>query len=322
VTITSSARGSAWEDVMSHLFMGLTSRPIHAEMSVGHVEQTRLGMVDVFALTGNPQQVSRSAAASRKLPADLVKVVLMTEGEANFCQGGAEFPLRAGEFAVYQVSRSYRLTMPHARWRGVVMTLPSTALGLSSDILHRARQRAHCVDGTGQPLQAVLEGASSLRTSSPSARHRIGLAVIGLLAATLVDVDDALVQPPNLALRYAVLDSIKTHLSDPDLSTASLARDHQMSPRTLQRLFENEGRGVEGMIRDLRLEAVRQDLADPAMSGRAIADIAARWHISDASWLSRAFRDRYGVSPSRYRHSASTSPASVDSAVTVDTPRG
>src|SRR6185436_14448866 len=113
---------------MSHHFMGLRSQPIHGDVLAGHLEQTQLGMVDVFALTGNPQFVSRSAAATRKLSADLVKVALMTHGEAHFCQGGAEFPLRTGEFAIYEVSRSYRLTLPQPLWRGVVVTIPSTAL--------------------------------------------------------------------------------------------------------------------------------------------------------------------------------------------------
>lgn len=46
---------------------------------------------------------------------------------------------------------------------------------------------------------------------------------------------------------------------------------------------------------------VRRDLADPALARYGIAALAARSCVTNQSWLSRAFRNRFGTSPSEYR---------------------
>ena len=56
-----------------------------------------------------------------------------------------------------------------------------------------------------------------------------------------------------------------------------------------------------GLIRHERLEAVRRDLADPLLSGRSVAALAARWCFFDAAHFSRVFRQHYGYPPSRAR---------------------
>ncbi|MET0698422.1 MAG: helix-turn-helix domain-containing protein, partial [Mycobacterium sp.] len=285
-------------------FRGLRSRPIGADCPSGRLAQIRLGAVDVFSLTGNAQRVSRSAVAVSQIPRDVAKVAMMTRGAGWFSQGATDLDVGPGEFVVYEESRPYQLEMPHDRWSCLVVTVPLTTLGLPTGVLNHASRRVHQTSGAGRALRSVLDEVGRLGTTSPSARHRLGVAVSALLTAALADVGDPATHAPELALRDAVLDSIKARLSDPSLSTAELAREHHVSPRTLQRLFENEARGVVGMIRDLRLEAVRQDLADPAMRGHSIADVAGRWCLTDPAWLSRSFRARYGTSPSRYRRAA------------------
>jgi AraC-like DNA-binding protein len=181
---------------------------------------------------------------------------------------------------------------------------PLQMLGLPKGVLNHASARVHHTSGVGRALRTVLAEVGRMGPTSLSARHRLGFAVTSLLTATLAEADDIGQHTPDFALRDAVLDSIKARLSDPSLSTDELAREHHVSPRTLQRLFANEARGVVGFIRDLRLEAVRQDLTDPTMRGRSIAEVASAWCLTDPAWLSRSFRARYGYSPSRYRRIA------------------
>jgi AraC-like DNA-binding protein len=58
---------------------------------------------------------------------------------------------------------------------------------------------------------------------------------------------------------------------------------------------------VSGYLRNERLEAVRRDLANPALRHRSVAALAARWCFVDAAHFSRAFRQRYGYTPSQLR---------------------
>ena len=73
-------------------------------------------------------------------------------------------------------------------------------------------------------------------------------------------------------LRAAQLQAIKAYieanLDQPDLSTATIAARHRMSPRQLQRLFEAEGLSVTTFILDCRLARAHRMRIDPRLSER------------------------------------------------------
>ncbi|GAB7046485.1 helix-turn-helix transcriptional regulator [Catenuloplanes indicus] len=87
-------------------------------------------------------------------------------------------------------------------------------------------------------------------------------------------------------------------LADRGLTPAMLAREFHVSLRTLQRAFAGSGTSVAGYIRDRRLERARGDV----IAGRlTVTEIAARWHFTDGSHLTRAYKRRYGHAPSAVR---------------------
>ncbi|WP_422747574.1 helix-turn-helix domain-containing protein [Mycobacterium sp. WMMD1722] len=294
----------AWDEILHRRFRGLRSHAIGRSCATGVLEQTRLGSVDVFFLTGSAQRVTSTAGDVRALPSGVVKVTMMTHGEGRFSQAGRHLVVEPDQFAVYDASRPYQLTLPSAQWRCVVLTLPRAALALPGGRLAHASQQVHDTDGVGRALRAVLGEVAGVVDTSPSAAHRLGLALAALLSATLADAGESPCRVTELVQRAEVLDSIRERLSDPALSTSTLARAHHVSTRTLQRLFETEPHGVAGTIRDLRLEAIRRDLIDPELVGQSISAVAAKWCVTDASWLSKTFRLRYGMAPSRYRQVA------------------
>ncbi|WP_033340941.1 helix-turn-helix domain-containing protein [Catenuloplanes japonicus] len=87
-------------------------------------------------------------------------------------------------------------------------------------------------------------------------------------------------------------------LADRGLTPAMLAREFHVSLRTLQRAFAGTGTSVATYIRDRRLERARHDVA---AGGLSVTEIAARWHFTDGSHLTRAYKRRYGHVPSATR---------------------
>jgi AraC-like DNA-binding protein len=90
-------------------------------------------------------------------------------------------------------------------------------------------------------------------------------------------------------------------LDDPELTTATIAAAHYISPRYLQKLFEAEGSTVTDWIRRRRLDHCKRELLDPRNAGESISTIAARWGLADSSHFSRLFRATYGMSPREFR---------------------
>jgi len=106
------------------------------------------------------------------------------------------------------------------------------------------------------------------------------------------------------ALAQAARDLADSRLADPELSTAMLARELNVSVRTLQRAFTAAGESVTTYIRHRRLEEARLALTAPA--GRLnVSDLAAHWQFADSSHFIRAFKKHYGRTPTEYARSTS-----------------
>lgn len=93
--------------------------------------------------------------------------------------------------------------------------------------------------------------------------------------------------------------AVHARLADPGLTPASLAQTIGVSRSVLYRLFEPIG-GVASYIRNCRLAEARRAIADSA-DMRRIHQIADACGFSSSQEFSRAFRHRYGHSPSEAR---------------------
>lgn len=112
------------------------------------------------------------------------------------------------------------------------------------------------------------------------------------------DCADPLLAP---ALAQAARDLAARLLPDADLSPAVLARHLNVSVRTLHRAFATCDESFTAYVRRRRLDHARADLA----TGRAtVSEVAARWQFSDSSHLIRAFKSRYGQTPTEFVRSA------------------
>ncbi|MFJ9079504.1 helix-turn-helix domain-containing protein [Streptomyces sp. NPDC102278] len=139
----------------------------------------------------------------------------------------------------------------------------------------------------------------------------LGPAGVAAAQGTLVELAKAVAQgrfddvEPRLApaLTQAAKDLADRRLADPELAPAMLARELNVSVRTLHRAFAAVGEQVTTYIRHRRLHEARLALAAP--SGRlSITELAAHWQFADGSHFTRAFKKQYGQTPTEYARSA------------------
>ncbi|MFD7081605.1 helix-turn-helix domain-containing protein [Streptomyces sp. NPDC059918] len=139
----------------------------------------------------------------------------------------------------------------------------------------------------------------------------LGPAGVEAAQGTLVELTKAVAKgrfddvEPRLApaLAQAAKDLADRRLADPELSPVMLARELNVSVRTLHRAFAAVGEQVTAYIRHRRLHEARLALVSP--SGRlGISELAAHWQFADGSHFTRAFKKHYGQTPTEYARSA------------------
>lgn len=168
--------------------------------------------------------------------------------------------------------------------------------------VRRTRRRQRPPEGTGGPPRS-----STVRGEvTPDEVGEVELAPT--LEADLGDLGPAVVDPPAapppepepepaaLAELHA---AIEAHYGDPEFSTERLAELLAVSRRTLSRMsVPLTGQTPGKLIANRRLERARELLE--AEGGVQVKAVAAAVGYKSADGFARAFRDRYGVSPSGY----------------------
>ncbi|GLY06605.1 helix-turn-helix domain-containing protein [Actinoplanes sp. NBRC 101535] len=225
-----------------------------------------------------------------------VTLILVRRGSAELQVGRDTHAVPAGSFAIRRLDRPASFTNgPHTA--GLSITLPGA--GLVPVLGDRvARGPADTAEMRLLTAYANLLRRTAPDLSPPGARAARD-ALVELAAAVVrgaVGPADPRTAP---ALVQAAKELMAARLADRDLGPATLARELHVSTRTLQRAFAAGGESVAACIRDHRLGRARQDLVDAA--GRlSVAEIAARWRFADGGHFSRAFKRRYGTTPTGY----------------------
>jgi AraC-like DNA-binding protein len=257
-----------------------------------------LDVLDVDAaphvVTRSPQHIAHHTVAEHM-------VLFQFSGSSAFSQAGATATMRSGDVAIGSSLISYSWAF-HEPVRVMALrvdrdrvSVPFSAL--TSLIARPIRARTGIVSYVARFAEALaddpelFDGAGGQRL------------VEGLYAMCeggfLVAQDDA--SSSHASTRERVLTATRRRLQDPQLRLTDIAAASFLSRRQVQRVFEAEGSSFGAWVRLRRLEAVRRDLKHPGNVGERLGVIAARWGFPDQAHFSRAFREQYGETPTRYR---------------------
>lgn len=238
---------------------------------------------------------------------DYLVVLINRGGSETVSQGGHEALLRPGDAVAWDSSRPARFAV----WEPLVkrsLLIPRVALeaagfDLAGGVL---------IDRGAPAMQLLGSYLNSLSRTLPDLN---GSAITAARNATLELFRGAL-QPATLSDPVATRPALRDHverwmdrrLAARDIDADTVAAAHQVSVRTINRLFSDTGETLTGVLRAKRLARVREELLAGDV---AISALAARWGFFDASHLNRSFRTVYGMSPRQYRrrgHAGSEAP--------------
>ncbi|WP_406828715.1 helix-turn-helix domain-containing protein [Microbulbifer sp. ARAS458-1] len=129
------------------------------------------------------------------------------------------------------------------------------------------------------------------------------------LAALVLGVDrETSVVAGNRGVRQAryqaMRNYIKLRMFDADLNADVVAQHFNISPQYLRKIFSEFNLTFTDYLNAIRLDWVYKNLANPADSRNYISTLAYRAGFSNLAWFNRAFKRRFGLSPSDVREKA------------------
>ena len=231
---------------------------------------------------------------------------LNVSGQSFVSSRRGEISLHEGDAMLLTYSASRTISRP-ALVDHRVIRLPRVALGpmvrdIDDVVLHRIPQ------GTGM-LRLLRVYADAVfndpALSIPQMRQVIVAQLCDLVAVTIGATREATAIAESRGIRAARLRAIKgdieAHIGDDNLSPDAVAKRHQISDSYIRKLFGSEGTSFSQFVLDCRLRRALQILGDARWNQRSIASIAFAAGFGDLSYFNRAFKRRYGATPSDMR---------------------
>lgn len=302
-------RFSAWRDSIGVILEARAAAPEPATTFSARVETYLLDEVMLARSTFRAQKFDRRAIRIAQDSIDHYMIQFFLDGQLEMNLGRRSFradrPLVAFDLAQvmdsYDSDCDFLCIMIPRRHLAPLLTSPDTLQGA----------RVDPDNGAGRLLANYLVTLFSvaptltLAEGSSAARTLLDLTALAFNGATLEGHDLPAVARQAELLRVQSL--IKNKLADVHLDPVAVAAAAGMSRAQLYRLFASVG-GIAEYIREQRLRRCLADLMSVTQSRRQVADIAYSWGFSDPTYFAKAFRQRFGRTPSEAREAASARP--------------
>lgn len=315
--VSPEERVGYWRNALERLFeaqVRIDPRPhpgFHARLAIHRIDR-----VSLLEGTGAPMAFSTGAS-----PAAAEIVALAAPGGCvTVRQDGRECILSAREICLYSSRLPLELDLT-APAQIVAMSVPEQEF---IDLFPQGRQALlKTIPGdSGAPALFVDHANALVRrrdSLDPASARAIADSIIHLLGAVACF---AVVDNPYCAHRTRekierVLRFARANLRDPELGVDVIARAVHLSPRQVHRLFASEPMSLMQWVLAQRLENCRRELAQRHETRRSISEIAYEWGFSDQAHFSRAFRKRFGRSPSEIRQGEPASSGSAPDAAAL-----
>jgi len=306
-----------WQDVVCRALVDLECRPVSGMAFEASVEGSRLEGLSVARIEASAHRVERQPSAIARASEESLIFNFVLSGVAMAQQDGRSVVLRAGDGAVCDAQRPYSLRFDDT-FKIITIKLARSAIAHRAGSIHRITATSF---GESSQMCPILFGylvsfSKQASLLAPAASEKVVRNFTELLAVAL---DEVLLASPLPLSEYRatalmrVRDFVERHLDVCELDTSMVSTALNLSPRYINKLFEAENTSLTRYIWRRRLERAAADLQDPARAGLGISAIAMAHGFNDLSHFSRAFRQRFDLSPRAYRASGAVSTGSTAS---------
>ena len=299
------ARYEAWREELCREFCRIDVEPSAVGGIDCRVEFEQLGSLTLAAPKGNSAQFARTVPLLKDGCDDLVLLIALS-GRTLVEQRDRPFLMLPSQMYLSEMSaacsadllgdnRFAAIRMPRAE---LLSLCPNVEDRISSAVTENDPLR----ETIARYYAFAAEAAPRLDPVAQRVVAQHMLDLVALLLGTAPEETELATRRGYSAARlHAIEVDIVDHLADADLTIDAIARRRGLSPKQIQRTFERSGKTFTEFVREQRLLRASRLLATPANGGRKIAEIALDAGFGDLSYFNRAFRERFGMTPSEWR---------------------
>lgn len=297
-------RLDAWRQAISGTFTDLVPDPVAGPID-GRIELSECADIHFAHIAGSSQTVRH--VSSSKTPGYLFLNIQLS-GSSSVQHAGGRCALTPGQAVLVDPGEPFQLIFPQS-FRQLCVMLPDWIVRgrLETELGRVAWRPISLTSGVGGVLAsaigAALEGGTRAECTSRSA---LFVEVLGHLLR-YKDEDDGEASYPSVrgtAQSKAfgrIRDHIARHFPDEALSVASAAAALKYSGRSIHHICSGQGTTFGQMLLAIRLESAARMLLTGGGGGTRVSEVAYSAGFSDLSHFSKAFKKRYGKTPSAYR---------------------
>lgn len=305
-----AARLRCWTDILAATHLAFDVRPTYRTPARFQAAVTRRAIGDLMLLdcAASPFVGHRSLAVmgpphQAATNEEVFGFQFVRKGVELVREGGRQLALETGDVVLWDGLQPTEVEIVEAFYKRTLLFPRDRVVAVCPRLADVSALPSLSGSGPARLLVRYMNAlALELEALEPAAGAAAANAALELLRAAVEPQLPTSRAATRAAIRAEIRRYVRSHLHDPELGPASIARVYTMSVRALHALFEDADESVAGLVRSERLARCMEDLQRPNCG--SVTDIAFRWGFCDAAHFSRVFKREFGVTPSEVRHTA------------------
>ena len=298
--VDAASKSTHWHQSIANTYFPLDLKFRDAGGFHGEISGWSLGNVSLSRLRSEPLMYRRSPKHLADENLEQLLVTIPMRAEIGFSQCGNHVRCGKGSFVL---ERSYEPYEFYHEQAADLWVLKVDVTALENRIRSPGRfcgMRYDATSGAGGLFSDMVRRIPNRHdTMSKSVQEHVGQQLIDLLALSLTE-DERTPETGRSSVRDAHLHRAETYiyanLYRRDLAPDTIADNCGISVRYLHEIFRDTNQTLGQWIRELRLKAAHDDLANTA-NKQSIAAICYQRGFGDQAQFSRLFKQRYDYTP-------------------------
>lgn len=297
-------RAEFWTDLVSRHVTPMCIEPVGQQPLRGEVLARSVGDLWVTQVSGVGVQALHRHAQIARTRDHFYAACVHLDGDARISRRGEQIVLRRGDVFITDSRHEFTLDLERP-WRQLVIALPTHRIDSQvsrPELLSGTVLRDHpLVRLWASHLKSGFALADEFSSSAATlfARHSVEL-FTQLLEESHRDHPTSS-DASRSAIFLAACRVIALKFGDPGLAPDQIAREMNVSTRTLARAFAANNETVMRRVFDERVRQAAKFLIAPQSAHRSVTDIAFACGFNDASHFGRTFAASMHMAPSEWR---------------------